>query len=344
MKNINITTNLNGFVGGEFQVQVVRKNGEVTYPLGEKFFKNRVLNSGLDGIFTATSTQAPGPVTVGQWASLMAFCRAGSGSTAVADSQTTLVTQLKSSNTYFSGSGANGTVFDTVVGSATHKRTYEFTAETGAVTYRELGIGPSGGGADLFSRVVLGADLNLVAGDNLRVVYQLTISIPQLITPTATTLSTVGWDATGSIKLLGSFQNIFGSFDSLGVATTGGRFSRWLAGMFIGLISDRNNLTLSTNATFPAVNVDQAATLVIAGAQSDAGAGSAYVSGQYYIDRVYTFTPSQPSTTQTGTVISISAIGDSSSNTWLRILLTAPQSKSNEYRLSFTFRFTWARA
>lgn len=337
----NITAELKGFLGGEYQIQVVKKNGEVTYPLGKKFIKNLILNSGIDQVFTNSSDGDSG-----MWGALLAYCRAGSGTTPVDAAQTTLVAQLKSSNSYFSGSGANGTVNDTVTGSATHKRTYEFTAETGAVSYNEIGIGVLSTG-DLFSRVVLPSTLNLIAGDNLRVVYQLTISIPQVITPSAVSLTTTGWDATGQLKVVGTFANIFGTMDSLG-AFSGGLVSRALSGRGGTSFGTNNNFNLLSTAAFPAVNAALWPLTVVSAQAAQVYSIATYTAGSFIRDMTYTVPPASPvsSITNVRSVYwtgSPNAFVSSAQSAGLMLLLNADQPKSNEYRLSFTYRFTWAR-
>jgi hypothetical protein len=325
---------LKGSVKGEYQIQVVKADGRVTYPLGKEFIPNLILNSGIDAFFASNRDQ-------GWYGALTTFCRAGSGTTAEAEAQTTLIAQLKSTNSYFGGSGANGTATDTVNGKVTHKRTYEFSTETGAVSYSEIGVGPTASGADLFSRVVLRQDelpitLNLVEGDNLRVVYQLTISIPQIVNATTVSLTTTGWSAAGQLKLTGTFDSIFGT-----VAANG----TYSGGLGLSLMSSRRASSnarasyLATNDAFPAVNANLALASI---AQISSETLASYTNGSFTRDITVTFTPADPATS-VANVRSVCLRGSGNPGATLQLLLSANQPKSNEYRLSFTFRFTWDR-
>jgi len=91
--------------------------------------------------------------------------------------QTGLATELKRTGTYLAGAGNCETTVNAGAGSGSHKRTYDFTAEVGSVTYNELGFSSNASaGANLFSRILLGAGVALVASQQLRVVYTLTMT------------------------------------------------------------------------------------------------------------------------------------------------------------------------
>lgn len=106
-------------------------------------------------------------------------------------SQTGLSVESKRTNNYLTGVGNCGATRSGAV--YTMKRTYDFTAEVGAVTYEEVGFSnASGSGANLFSRIKLTAGVPLVAGQQLRVIYELDVTVsPTVSTPI--TASIANW-------------------------------------------------------------------------------------------------------------------------------------------------------
>lgn len=91
--------------------------------------------------------------------------------------QTGLATETKRSNTYLTGAGNTETTINSGAGSISHKRTYDFSAEVGSVTYTEIGLSSTtGAGANLFSRILLASSVALVASQQLRLIYTLTIT------------------------------------------------------------------------------------------------------------------------------------------------------------------------
>jgi hypothetical protein len=107
--------------------------------------------------------------------------------------QTGLTTELKRTGTYLAGAGNCETSVNAGAGSASHKRTYDFTAEVGSVTYNELGFSSNASaGANLFSRILLGAGVSLVASQQLRVVYTLTMTFTPFTSQTVGTSPITG--------------------------------------------------------------------------------------------------------------------------------------------------------
>lgn len=73
------------------------------------------------------------------------------------------------------GSGCGTSIVGNVV---THKRTFDFPAEVGSVTYNEIGLSHSSApGGELFSRIKLATGLSVVALQSVRVVYTLDLTI-----------------------------------------------------------------------------------------------------------------------------------------------------------------------
>lgn len=144
--------------------------------------KNMILNQGKDGIMSGSYS----------FSNAFRYCAAGSGSTAVAATDVALVTELNRTGTYLTGSGNCGTTDSGA--SRTLRRTFEFSAESGSVNYRELGFAPNSTPTDnLFSRVLIsGGTVSLVAGQNLRVVYDLKVTFSPNTTQSGS-ITVAGW-------------------------------------------------------------------------------------------------------------------------------------------------------
>lgn len=111
--------------------------------------------------------------------------------------QTGLDTELRRTNNYGTGGGDNAVTLNTGAGTLTRKRTFIFPAETATVTYREVGWSDfSTPGANLFGRDVLaGAGLTLTAGQQLKVILELVLTLDLLAPETADALAWAGGGA-----------------------------------------------------------------------------------------------------------------------------------------------------
>ena len=107
-------------------------------------------------------------------------------------SQSGLATEVKRSATYLTGSGNTET---TRSGSTyTHRRTYDFTAETGSVNYAEVGFSHSATVAsNLNSRALFsGGAVTVLNGQQLRVIYDFLVTVsPTTVTNVEPTIT--GW-------------------------------------------------------------------------------------------------------------------------------------------------------
>ena len=105
-------------------------------------------------------------------------------------SDMTEIQRIGSAGYVTAGSGCGSSLASNVL---THKRTFDFPAEVGSVTYREVAFSHSDApGAEIFSRIKLPSDLNLVAGQVLRVIYNLRVTLTPS-TSQAKTADIVGW-------------------------------------------------------------------------------------------------------------------------------------------------------
>lgn len=115
--------------------------------------------------------------------------------------QTGLDTEVIRTNTYGSGGTDNTVTLDVGAGQLIQKRTFIFPAEVGGVTYREVGWSNNySAGNNLFGRDVLAVPLVLVAGQQLKIVLELTLTLELLAPETANTLPWSGGTAQQQIE------------------------------------------------------------------------------------------------------------------------------------------------
>lgn len=175
--------------------------------------KNLVLTQGKDTFFGGS-----------YWAGELArYCAAGTGTTTPASTDVGLGAEVKRTGTLLaSGTGTSRYSDGRVVYSYTH----DFTEEVSNQNYSELGWSPSSGaGNNLFSRVLIsGGTVTVLAGQQLRVVYELTFSVTPY-SETAGTLTLSGWPvapATTTDGTVAAFGGGFATMGSSGGVSTGG--------------------------------------------------------------------------------------------------------------------------
>lgn len=111
--------------------------------------------------------------------------------------QTGLDSELERTNTYGTGGADNSVTVDPGTGRLTQRRTFIFPAETALRTYREVGWSPEHlSGNNLFGRDVLpGAGLTLAAGQQLKIVLDLVLTLELLAPEAAAALAWSGGTA-----------------------------------------------------------------------------------------------------------------------------------------------------
>jgi len=242
--------------------------------------------------------------------------------------QTGLTTETKRSATYSTDSGANGSTF--LSGTWTHKRTFIFSAETGTVTYREIGWShTASAGANLFGRDLLaGVGVTLVSGQQLRVIMELSIAYSPA-TPAAYANVVTGWTqggtcgieslGAGAIATVGANGNPASAGEGMDPHTTG---TVWISTLSTPVVATTES-QLSDNPPILALSPTLAA----------------YASGSFFRDRQVVF-----STTQ-GNSANIRSIGMGTNQFWrsFRVLLNAPETKTSSQTLTLVFRLSWGR-
>lgn len=260
--------------------------------------------------------------------------------------QVGLQTETKRSATYLTGSGnCESSLTGNVLSS---RRTYDFTAETGNITYTEIGVGwAASGSTTVFSRILLAAPVALVAGQQLRVVYQLNLTITPN-TPVSKNLPVSGWPVAPSTVTTGQecVQNIL-----LSTVASNGTTSGYVGTGIYALepsatqgTTTNASFALSTNATALAAfgsAANRATTQYLSG---NIATHSVYASLNFYVDRNMLFGVAEAvSTSLRSLVIGHGSSAASATYQAFTFLFDQVQAKSNTQTLSFTVRFSWGR-
>ena len=206
---------MQGYVVGYEILQggITVKKVDFDYPVS-----NMVVNSGKDFICAPTSSitdssdgQAGNPISAAT-----RYMARGSGSTPTSAGMTTLESQIGSrTNQYLTGDPYTGVRYDKSTGIIYLRKTYDSETEVsnqninevGFFTYPTLGV--------MFSRVVLPSTVTVLTGQQLRLTYELQVTIGP-IAPTAGTPVITGWTTDGASQLEGYFPDTSATFGSVG--------------------------------------------------------------------------------------------------------------------------------
>jgi hypothetical protein len=321
-REMQAETGIRATIVGKYKVQVCRNGVVVREPFGDNWIPNLVLNQGLDLMITGTDCTG-----------LMTFGRIGSGTTTPTVSDTSLANQLKVTSTIL-GSG-NGTTNDTVNGAATHTKVYEFAAESATVTYNELGVG-SAQSTNLGTRALFPSGVVCNNGDNMRLTYSLTFSIPSIVSPVTISLSAVnGFNVSGTLKTVGTFQNLFAALAAGGGSSGGGTWPSLFNGSAgVGILG-------SAPTTFPTVNTALSYTSL---GSNVTGSQGSYTNGTFTRNCTFQWVPSNPSATVSNVNDILICWTGAPGNHGHLLLLNSPQTKANTNTLTITLSSSVARA
>jgi hypothetical protein len=136
--------------------------------------------------------------------------------------QTGLANEVTRTNTYPTFTYTDGRGASASWGTAgppsiiTLRRTYDFSAEVGSVNYTEIGISPVNNGSsphqnpnNLFARILLAGTVTVTAGQQLRITYELAITVSNTDRPLQTLTSSAGWPYTYNIASIASTSSDF---------------------------------------------------------------------------------------------------------------------------------------
>lgn len=248
--------------------------------------------------------------------------------------RTGLQAEVKRSGTYGSDSGDNETTFS--LGAWTFKRTFIFSEEVGAVTYNEIGWSyANSAGNNLFGMDIITGGVSLVAGQQLKVVVELTLPLgPAAPTPWSNTIS--GWSTDGECcaeSVTISSAAAFGFVNNDGTPNFGPLNS---GGVFDG--NTNKNCYLSNDST---ALVSQTTSTI--SAPSNVGsknlAGQTYINGTFKRDFTGKFLVSEGNSAAIRSIF----FHTQAPNRTFRVLLDSAETKDSDHTLSITFTLSWSR-
>lgn len=254
----NIVSRLRGM----FKLDVIRSDGSLKKSTG--WFPNLITNAGLDAIGS----------TVG-W---LLYCHVGTGNTAPANTDTSLVTWLASSNGYQTQTGAANGISPYM---ANRTQTIRFAAGTATGNLSEVGMGPNIGNTGMFSRALIldgvgaATTITVLAAEALDVTYQLN-NYPPLA------------DVAGSVVLSGI------TYTTNMRAANAGATASWdlLGSAGIGQYGERGGCVTTNPMTTYSTQTLGAITAVPAGSSSGTAVAPTYLTytaSNYFVDTQVNF-------------------------------------------------------
>lgn len=352
---MKLTAEIKNGVKGRYLVSVVDKDGNERFPLGTKLRDNLILDGGLNKLLqTNTNLVAGSAIRASHLWRMMAQCQVGTGSTPAAVTDTNLQAFVKNNSSVGAATGANGTTYDTLTGTATHKITFEFSPEVGTINYREVGFrgGAGNGLVDLlWSRVVFPSNVTVNNGEQIRIVYELTQVMNLLVNSKPVSLSSGTFNGEGDVKVVGTFAKALGfvaangSLDCFaGISGVGGANVNYVGPLFTAF-NGQVQFRLLTNNAFPSNNTAFSGTLVTGGSQVNTSkTWSTLGSSDFFRSVTFTISPTIPPSTSNVRAIMVGCHSDSVTiDSGIMWLFDSDQSKQIDYRLDFTIQVSWAR-
>ena len=258
--------------------------------------------------------------------------------------QTQLGTQVKRTNTYLTGAP----YCQTSLASNVYKlrRTFDFTAEVGTVNYTEAALGWSASGStNIFSRILLAAPVAVNAGQQLRVTYELDLTLTPA-SPVSRTATINGWPVAPAVGTTG--VECWQLVGMSAISSSSGNTITYDSAVNASEPSDSGSdgVFVSDNSTAPAsfgstVNRHDGLTDWFV-----ATTNAAYVAGTWYVDKTGVFLVGNGNSTAIRSI----GFGSHAPNNWFASNRTTmvfvfgeAQSKLNTHTLTLTYRFAWSR-
>ncbi len=323
--------------GPEFITDQFGRRRSAKYAIVRPWQNNLILNSGLN-LLAAHQIHA-----------VFQYAAAGYGTSVADPTQTGLDTERGGSgdvnapyrtNTYLTGAGNCGTTH--VAGSDTYvyKRTYDFSIQISPGTYGEVGLSPTATRLDtLFSRIQLAGTVGVAAGQQLRLVYELTHTIAP-VTPAAITPTITGWASTDGDHVLAQLTH--NTISTNGTSNNDGNNQGLLCepggGNCYAELSDTSTALANYEDAVVARTPLGTAALMVA---------QAYVAGSHERDYVGTFTPLMSNSSAIRAIClgfsNGSSVRPTNTGKGWELLFDSAQEKLNTHQLVLTLTKSWNR-
>lgn len=238
--------------------------------------------------------------------------------------RTGLQTEVKRSSLYANDVGSNGSSFS--VDTWTFKRTFVFSAESGSVVYNEIGWSNSGSvGNNLFGQDIISGGVSLSAGQQLKVVVELSVTIAPVVSIPYTSVIT-GWSQDGDcvVENYGAIAQVDAGGGTPGSAST----LDPCAGLAIGISPDSSALVLDGSGKS------------VTGGETVGAALLSYVAGSRQTITQGTFSILQANGNVRSIWLTTAHLGTSSG---FRVLLDANETKDSDHSLTIQFTRSWDR-
>jgi len=259
--------------------------------------------------------------------------------------QTGLGTEVKRTGTYLTGSPntestRSGNTF-------TNRRTFDFTAESGSVSYTELGLSDNASaGANLNFRIKFSSPVALVSGQQLRITHDFIFTLGPTTSVALNPVPVTNWPVAPATDTNGDFQ-----LEDICVSkvTTAGSTSAWNF-TALGSVENSNEpsvdskLWLSSVST--ALNTWPGAVNGTTSSTADSGnlTKDAYVTNSFTITKTGVLGTSNGNGTADRRSLGYGIVFTSdTSRSAARILFDQAQTKSNVHIFTAVWRWTWTR-
>ena len=338
--------NIAGTLKGRYKFITVSPDGRESYPLGDKWHDNLILNSGLDMLFNG-APPANAPTDLG-FLGVMAYCRLSEGETgSVSPTDTLLANQNTSTGSYVktnpSGTDTVNQVTyttDSTYIKATFQRTFVFPPQNAAKNWNGIGVSNSAAALDpLFSKLITVGTVTVAGDAELRVVYQLTVNVPK--DHISVTISSGGFTGNGHLMAVGTYANLLGGINANGTQSGG------TSGSVAAFLRGREAPTgyLLSNTPLPSTNTNIVPSFCgasLADSIHTSSTAGSYTTGQKHRDSTVTWAAGRPTSSVTN--VRMLLFGPAGAATHgLAWHLQNNQSKGATNSLSATVRVAWDR-
>jgi len=173
--------------------------------------KNMIVDTGKDLFCAGAGAYSTGYSPLNTATRYMAR---GSGSTPTTAGMTTMEAQIGNrSNSYLAGDPNTGVRYDLSTGVIYLRKTYDAESEVSNQNINEVGFFTSATLGVMFSRIVLPSTVTVLTGQQLRLTYELQVTIGP-IAPTSAAPVITGWTTDGDSQLEGLFPATSAAFGS----------------------------------------------------------------------------------------------------------------------------------
>lgn len=267
-------------------------------------------------------------------------------------SQTGLINELKRTNTYLTGAPNCQSSF--VGNELQSRRTYDFSAEGGTVNYTEVGFSWAASGASTtFSRILLPSPVQVLTGQQLRLVYELRVTIGPTA-PVSKDAIVNGWPISPATGTHGSEQAQCWGLSAVNSSGATTFVDVSLYGNEPGVINDPGGTGLGNAYMFISTSAAALASIGSATQRTGVNPGfkiltkASYITNSFYCDKSGTFTVGEANGTLwrsigTGYAAPNNTFPYDSNKTAIAFIFDEAQTKPNTHTLTLTWRTTWSR-